>query len=488
MSTTGDLPGLPDSDVGGDDAAFDELARRAGEALRRPAPEDGVQAIAARRRRQQVLKQGVVGGIAVALIGTLVIVANRDDDTRSVPPATSPTSPPATTLPSPATNPVETSLATTTPSPSTNVVDGGGSARTPVPPTTTAMPAIEPAPFTTPELFTELAPDSMVDLPEPPIIGRIWGGVVWTGTEMIVWGGNAYDPGTGTWSDLSDGAAFNLATGTWRVIASAPISGREQFPAVWTGTEMIVWGGFVGENQQPVYDGAAYNPTTDIWRMLPPISYSTGSEGLLVSMVWTGTEAVLSGGALTIAYDPVADSWRQLADRRVGGAPFWTGDSIIWSDRDTLTRYDVAADAWAAVANPYADIVGVPAADGTTSTFVALPKETGAPTQVLDHDLEPIGELPAFPGDPSAFGDAVGASAKWVGEEAIFTIWAGKFPYEPEERWALNSVTQTWRQLDPAVPEPAVVVGDVMLAWGERDGPAVETIAVAYRSGTTPAD
>ena len=153
-----------------------------------------------------------------------------------------------------------------------------------------------------------------------------------------------------------------------------------------------------------------------------------------------------------------------------------------------LTRYDVAADSWTLGGGSYAEVVGVPSADGVMSTFVALPAETGAPTQILDRDLNPIGELPAFPGDPSLFGDTVGASAKWVGEEAIFRIWAGEFPYEPEQVWALNPTTQTWRQLDPAPPEGLVVAGDVMLSWGEVNGPAVATFGVAYRSLSTPSD
>jgi hypothetical protein len=124
MSTTGDLPGLPGNELDGDDdEAFDELARRAGAALRRPAPEDGMRAIAARQRRQQALKAAVVGGAAVAaLIGALVIVSNRDDSD-SVPAVdSSPTSVPASTTPSPSSNPVDSSPATTSPAPSTTDV------------------------------------------------------------------------------------------------------------------------------------------------------------------------------------------------------------------------------------------------------------------------------------------------------------------------------------------------------------------------------
>ena len=62
---------------------------------------------------------------------------------------------------------------------------------------------------------------------------------VWTGTEMIVWGGysNAY---------LNGGGRYNPATNTWAAggtsTSGAP-GGRSTHTAVWTGTEMIVWGG-----------------------------------------------------------------------------------------------------------------------------------------------------------------------------------------------------------------------------------------------------
>ena len=103
MSTTPDLPGLPENELDGDDdAAFDELARRAGAALRRPAPEDGVSVIAHRRRRQQALKATVVGGVAVAtLIVALVVVSNRDDPAGLRPVDSPPATLPATTAAAP---------------------------------------------------------------------------------------------------------------------------------------------------------------------------------------------------------------------------------------------------------------------------------------------------------------------------------------------------------------------------------------------------
>src|ERR1041384_1276767 len=80
---------------------------------------------------------------------------------------------------------------------------------------------------------------------------------VWTGSEMIVWGGS------GDTSYLNTGERYNPVTDTWTAISTtnAP-AGREAHVAVWTGTEMIVWG---GENQDGSLrtfpnDGGRYNP------------------------------------------------------------------------------------------------------------------------------------------------------------------------------------------------------------------------------------
>jgi hypothetical protein len=80
-------------------------------------------------------------------------------------------------------------------------------------------------------------PTSLSNAPSPRVAPAVW-----TGSEMIVWGGTnggflntegRYDPGTDSWTATS--------------IANAPTS-RQQFTAVWTGTEMIVWGGYNGTN------------------------------------------------------------------------------------------------------------------------------------------------------------------------------------------------------------------------------------------------
>ena len=60
---------------------------------------------------------------------------------------------------------------------------------------------------------------------------------VWTGNEMIVWGG------TGELSVTDAGGRYNPGTDSWVPTSAAPAS-RNSHSAVWTGSEMIVWGGF----------------------------------------------------------------------------------------------------------------------------------------------------------------------------------------------------------------------------------------------------
>ena len=76
---------------------------------------------------------------------------------------------------------------------------------------------------------------------------------VWTGTEMIVWGGVN---GIGS---LSTGGRYNPSTDSWAATstANAPTAGGT---AVWTGSEMIIWGAGNYLNT-----GGRYNPGTDTW-------------------------------------------------------------------------------------------------------------------------------------------------------------------------------------------------------------------------------
>jgi hypothetical protein len=79
---------------------------------------------------------------------------------------------------------------------------------------------------------------------------------VWTGSEMIVFGGRTKG-GTGTLIGASDGASYDPTTDTWTPLQDGTPGGRADHRAIWTGTEMIVWGGS-GDGDVPI--GCIYRP------------------------------------------------------------------------------------------------------------------------------------------------------------------------------------------------------------------------------------
>src|SRR5437773_9119096 len=88
--------------------------------------------------------------------------------------------------------------------------------------------------------------------------GRSYHTAVWTGSEMIVWGGD----GSASFNSLNTGGRYNPGTDSWTATSTinAP-AGRRYHTAVWTGSEMIVWGGFFYDGSYHYLNtGGRYNP------------------------------------------------------------------------------------------------------------------------------------------------------------------------------------------------------------------------------------
>ncbi len=156
-------------------------------------------------------------------------------------------------------------------------------------------------------------------LPGAPIAGRLGPGAVWTGTEMIVWGGTAR---SGKIERGYEGAAYKPATRTWRTIAPSPPGVEGGAAVVWSGDEMVVW---ASNSPDGPVGGAVYDPATDSWHRLPagPLGKREG-----YASAWTGEELIVVGGSLgdtlakpvAAALDPQTGSWRLLpALNRVTG-------------------------------------------------------------------------------------------------------------------------------------------------------------------------
>ena len=174
--------------------------------------------------------------------------------------------------------------------------------------------------------------------------GRIEHTVVWTGSEMIVWGGEDGGP----YVLFNTGGRYSPSTDSWAATTTvnAP-SPRAEHTAVWTGTEMVVWGGtnFSGSNFNT---GGRYNPTTDTWRATSTI----GAPPAGFTVVWTGTEMIVWTGNAA-GYNPRTNSWRSISTVGAppsGGTAVWAGTKMIVWNGNTGGRYDPVMDSWTDVA------------------------------------------------------------------------------------------------------------------------------------------
>lgn len=280
--------------------------------------------------------------------------------------------------------------------------------------------------------------DSWRRISPAPIKGGPGYSVLWTGEEMLVWG----DPDRGRATKGNRGAAFDPASNEWRRIPAGPLSGRSGHLAVWTGDEMIVWGGWLTSHKRERYDGegAAFDPTTNEWRMLPDAPLPAGYDAM---GAWTGEEVIVMVTPLgnepedypkfdeVGAFKPSTNAWReiesppfvsyvsppvafldeQLLVLSLGGEVDGGEVNNYGRSYDTGGIYDVSADEWRAHSDP-------PTRPNQTWPQIALDDEVVIDGLAYDADADSWRVLPEFPLHPREFPVRV-----WTGRELI--IWGG---------------------------------------------------------------
>ena len=180
------------------------------------------------------------------------------------------------------------------------------------------------------------AATSTVDAPGP----RSGHTAIWTDSEIIVWGGFG-----GGW--LNTGGRYDPATDTWTTISTegAP-SPRSGHTAVWNGTEMIVWGGaFIGTDRVRVFHntGGRYDPVTDTWTATTLAGAPIGRWQH--TAVWTGSEMIVWSGVTSCddvchvtntggRYDPATDTW--TATSLAGASSVRRLPTAVWTGQEML--------------------------------------------------------------------------------------------------------------------------------------------------------
>lgn len=213
---------------------------------------------------------------------------------------------------------------------------------------------------------------------------------VWMGNELIVWGGetapaNSTTAPAPTPVPLGDGAAYDPSTGLWRRLPRPPLSPRENAAAVWTGSQMVVIGGDDGASRT-FADAAAFDPATDSWSKLPPLPTGPASGA---TAVWTGRQIIVVGGTIlgaggacpgcappprldAVAFDPSTGAWARLPStpspsgwRPISVTPTWTGHELVLfvtsvsgtpssglRERDTGYSLSAGASSWRDLPKP----------------------------------------------------------------------------------------------------------------------------------------
>jgi uncharacterized protein (DUF2141 family) len=255
---------------------------------------------------------------------------------------------------------------------------------------------------------------------------------VWTGSRMIVWGG-FFEPVT----YANTGGTYDPVGDAWGATSSAGVCpARAYHTAVSTGSKMVVWGGLTSAGY--LNTGGVYDSATDGWTA----TSTTGAPSVRRehTAVWTGSKMIVWGGMYSSylntggVYDPVADTWTPTS---TAGAPsarhnhtaVWTGSKmIVWGgqsvsgDSNTGGVYDPATDTWTA-----------------TST-------TGAPSARFYH------------------------TAVWTGSAMI--VWGGGGGGSLATGGVYDPATDTWTATSMTgapsarLYHTAVWTGSTMIVWG----------------------
>jgi len=285
---------------------------------------------------------------------------------------------------------------------------------------------------------------------------------IWTGSEVLVWGGNRGS------LFLQDGAAYNPSTKTWRSLTS----NQWAFPStisVWAGDHYVV----LAKN-----GGATYTPSTDTWQDLPRLPDSL--NGAFVGVAWTGTDllGIANGphGVFVARYDPTHNTWIS-GPVQPGSTP--TADapvSIVWLDTH-LIYWDATNRGWTytpATTKSWSwqKLPALPSTQlGTSSSIVnvagrlVVAYTTNTPTrqdlvvgQLTNHHWKTIATMPA--------GQLTQPVAVATHDAVIVVDRAGRnAPIEVSLRTGKHAVLAGY-PLAPGADTAAVWTGQGLFVWG----------------------
>lgn len=243
-----------------------------------------------------------------------------------------------------------------------------------------------------------------------PISGREDYGAAWTGLDLFVWGGLVAAPGGGV-IPAADGARYSPRDDAWHVVAASPLSARAGPTVVALASRVLVWGGFDPLSGDRLMDGALYDPTTDTWSSVDmPVGKAAEIRSADV-IAADGFAYLLTTGTTNLAqrFDATDGSWEVAApppdvpDVDLATA-VWTGREIIW--------------------------LIYPAVGPNAFVLTYVPKTNSW----------------SDAGNPTPLARSAGTPALWTGAEIVTMGNSGENPYVGAA--AYDPRSSTWRPMD----------------------------------------
>ncbi|MBN2497444.1 MAG: hypothetical protein JXR96_22825 [Deltaproteobacteria bacterium] len=336
-------------------------------------------------------------------------------------------------------------------------------------------------------------PTSLLDAP----VGRFGHTAVWTGREMVVWGGaypgqlldsgGIYDPYTDSWTPTSS------------VDAPAPRKGHR---AIWTGERMIVWGGDVEGEEGYTNTGGIFDPSTNTWDRVS--SDNAPTPRAYSSAIWTGSETLIWGGIGFLdsestggIYEPSSDTWTPMPTKGAPQARYhhtavWTGTRmIVWGGMafdewiSSGEIYAAETQSWSPVSSGAGEVRGYHSAVWAQDRMIVWGGGSVGICPSIGVIYDPVGDAWTPTSDVGAPPGSFHSTVIWTGSEMI--VWGGSCAggflgtggiYIPE--------TDSWTPMSTeGAPTPrsghtAVWTGDRLIIWSGEDMPGEPNSGAVY--------
>ncbi len=318
------------------------------------------------------------------------------------------------------------------------------------------------------DVLTEqwLGPTSSVGAPTGSVSqGRAISTGSGPGAQMIVWGGNS--PSTG----LASGGRYDPASDIWSPTSAFGQTPRGDPISVWTGSEVLVWGGYSSSGTGRT-TGDRYDPLVDAWTAMSPTGAPPNGNNSCRG-AWTGEQLTVWCAGGDARYSPSTDTWDSISDSGALGnvkSATWAGSSVFvfgGANGNTARLYDPFLDRWVTTStvNPPPVYPYNPILAWTGSKVIVWLEAVGAGR--LYDPATNVWTTISAPGTPST---RLGSAFAWSGSE-LFIVGglASPIPGFLNDGYRYDPIGNSWSAISmTGAPSGGRVVwtGKRLVRWG----------------------